>query len=122
EASAVAFERGGGWLAAVLAHLDRNRRLLADLLAQWLPEVGYTPPQATYLGWLDCRPLGLADPAGRCLAPGRVAGGGGAPLGPAGGGFGRISFATSGAVLTEIGQRRRAGPHPTPPRGSVHRG
>jgi len=72
EASAVAFEEGAGWLAAVRAHLDRNRRLLADLLAVRLPEVGYLPPEATYLAWLDCRPLGLADPARTFYDAGRV--------------------------------------------------
>jgi cystathionine beta-lyase len=105
EASAVAFDQGGHWLAAVLAHLDRNRQLLADLLAARLPEIGYLPPQATYLGWLDCRPLGLADPAERFLAAGRVAVGDGATFGPAGVGFVRVSFATSAAILTEIVDR-----------------
>jgi bifunctional pyridoxal-dependent enzyme with beta-cystathionase and maltose regulon repressor activities len=33
--------------------------LLADLLADHLPAVGYRPPQATYLAWLDCRKLDL---------------------------------------------------------------
>ena len=48
-------------LAQVVARLDGNRRLLADLLAEHLPDVRYTPPAATYLGWLDCRALGWGD-------------------------------------------------------------
>ena len=30
-------------------------------LAEHLPDVRYTPPAATYLGWLDCRALGWGD-------------------------------------------------------------
>ena len=56
------------------AHLDRNRRLLAALLATHLPAVGYVPPQASYLAWLDCTALGLGDdPAAYFLVHGRVA-------------------------------------------------
>jgi bifunctional pyridoxal-dependent enzyme with beta-cystathionase and maltose regulon repressor activities len=57
---------GGATLAeGLLAHLDRNRRLLAALLATHLPAVGYVPPQASNLAWLDCTALGLGDdPAG----------------------------------------------------------
>jgi cystathionine beta-lyase len=105
EASAVAFEQGAGWLAAVRAHLDRNRWLLADLLAARLPEVGYLVPEATYLAWLDCRPLGLADPAATFQTAGRVAVGDGAAFGSPGAGFVRVSFATSAAILTEIVHR-----------------
>lgn len=108
EAAAVAFEEGGPWLAAVLGHLDRNRRLLVDLLADRLPAVGYLPPEATYLGWLDCRALGLADPAATFFSAGRVAVGDGAIFGPPGAGFVRVSFATSAAVLTEIVDRMAA--------------
>jgi cysteine-S-conjugate beta-lyase len=108
EASAVAFERGEPWLAAVRAHLDRNRWLLADLVAARLPGVGYLPPQATYLAWLDCRQLGLADPAQTFLDAGRVAVGDGTAFGPPGAGFARVGFATSAAILTETVDRMAA--------------
>jgi cystathionine beta-lyase len=107
-ANVAAYTEGQPWLAAVLAHLDRNRRLLADLLRERLPEVGYAVPEATYLGWLDCRPLGLADPAATFLAGGRVAVGDGTAFGPPGTGFVRVSFATSAAILTEIVDRMAA--------------
>ena len=29
--------------------------MLADLLAERLPQVRYSPPDGTYLAWLDCR-------------------------------------------------------------------
>ena len=43
-ASTAAFTHGRSWLADIVAYLDGNRRLLADLLAEQLPDVGYTPP------------------------------------------------------------------------------
>ena len=44
-ASTAAFTHGRPWLADIVAYLDGNRRLLADLLAAHLPDVGYTPPE-----------------------------------------------------------------------------
>ena len=38
-AATAAYDTGGPWLDGVLAYLDGNRRLLADLLAERLPEV-----------------------------------------------------------------------------------
>ena len=53
--------RRRAWLDDVIAVLDHNRSLLAELLAAHLPEVGYAPPQAGYLAWLDLRALDLGD-------------------------------------------------------------
>ena len=62
EATRAAWEDGGDWLDALVVHLDRSRRLLVSLLTASLPDVGYVPPEATYLAWLDMRALQLADP------------------------------------------------------------
>ena len=73
-AAEAAFADGDAWLDAVLARLDANRALLAELLAAELPGIRWTPPEATYLAWLDCRALGLGDdPAAAFLERGRVA-------------------------------------------------
>jgi cystathionine beta-lyase len=58
-AATVAYTEGGDWLAEVIDYLDGNRRLLADLLAEHLPEIGYSVPDATYIAWLDCSRLGI---------------------------------------------------------------
>ncbi|MBN9180852.1 MAG: aspartate aminotransferase, partial [Microbacterium sp.] len=42
-----------GWLDGLLAALEINRSLLADLLAEHLPAARYLPPQAGYLAWVD---------------------------------------------------------------------
>jgi cystathionine beta-lyase len=94
-ASTAAYTDGRPWLDDVLAYLDGTRRLLADLVAEHLPDVRYTPPQATYLAWLDCRALDLParpgeffrDRAGVALTDGRL-------CGSAGVGWVRYTFAT----------------------------
>jgi cystathionine beta-lyase len=108
-AAVAAFRGGGVWLDALLAHLDRNRRLLVDLLAESLPEVGYLPPQASFLAWLDCSALALGDdPAAAFLERGRVALSRGPDFGRQGAGFARLNIGTSEALLTEAVRRMAA--------------
>lgn len=54
-ASTVAWTQGQPWLDDILAYLDGNRTLMTHLVAEHLPGVRYTPPEGTYLGWLDFR-------------------------------------------------------------------
>lgn len=105
-AHVAALRDGGDWLDAVLAGLDENRRLLGELLADRLPGVRYRPGAATYLAWLDCRPLGLGDdPAAAFLARGRVALSSGPAFGTGGAGHVRLNLATSPELLTEAVRR-----------------
>ncbi|MGE5408603.1 MAG: MalY/PatB family protein [Syntrophothermus sp.] len=105
-ASAAAFRAGEKWLDSVLAVLDHNRSLLTRLLAERLPEVGYVPPRAGYLAWLDFRVLGLGeDPAAALLERGRVALNPGPSFGPPGAGFARLNFGTSPALLEAAVER-----------------
>lgn len=107
-AHAAAFADGGPWLDAHLGGLDQNRALLAELVARWLPGVGYQPPEATYFAWLDCRPLDLdPDPATVFLERGRVALSGGETFVAGGDGFVRLNFAAAPATL-EAAVRRMA--------------
>jgi len=101
-AGEAAFEHGEEWLAALMRGLDDNRRLLAELLPAKLPGVGYVPPDAMYLAWLDLRPLHLGDSPGEVLLErARVALSDGPGFGDAGRGFARLNFATSPAILAE---------------------
>jgi len=113
-----AYRDGGMWLDALLDGLDANRHLLADLLAEHLPTVGYRVPDATYLAWLDCRALDIEDPA---LEPGlvtmsvgpaamfatraKVGLSAGTAFGSGGSGHVRLNMATSRAILTEAVER-----------------
>ena len=88
---------------AVLHHLDRNRRLLLELLAERLPEVIWTPPEASYLAWLDCRRLGLGDdPAELLSSRARVALSSGPLYGPPGAGHARLNFGTSAQLVEQM--------------------
>lgn len=107
-AHAVALSEGREWLAAHLRGLAENRTVLGDLLADQLPAVSWRPPEATYLAWLDCRALGLADdPAEVFLARGKVALNSGAEFGPGGEGHVRLNFATAPSILAEAVSRIR---------------
>jgi cystathionine beta-lyase len=105
-ASVAAFTEGLAWLDAVRAQLDENRTLLTGLLAQHLPRVGYAPPQASFLAWLDCRALGLGDdPSAQFLAKGKVAVNPGPNFGDPGRGHVRLNVGTSPALMTEAVRR-----------------
>ncbi|MGA8208935.1 MAG: aminotransferase class I/II-fold pyridoxal phosphate-dependent enzyme [Nocardioidaceae bacterium] len=99
-ANTAAYQHGVPWLEEVLAHLDGSRRLLADLLAEHVPAIGYTRPEGTYLAWLDCRRLGLGDhPATFFLEEAAVALTDGPACGRAGAGFVRHTLATPRPVI-----------------------
>ncbi|GAB3437858.1 aminotransferase class I/II-fold pyridoxal phosphate-dependent enzyme [Phycicoccus ginsengisoli] len=101
-----AYLEGASWLDALLAGLDENRRLLADLVQSRLPGVGYRVPEGTFLAWLDFTQVGLGDDpsavlrerAGVALHPGPGFGIGGA-------GHARLNFGTSPEILREAVDR-----------------
>ena len=105
-AAEAAFAEGDAWLDAVLAQLDANRTLLGRLLSEQLPEVAWTPPQASYLAWLDCRALALGDdPAAAFLERGRLALAPGTDYGRSGAGYARLNFGTSAELIADMVQR-----------------
>jgi len=111
-ANVVAFREGAPWLDDVLAYLDGNRRLLADLLAAHLPQVRYTPPEGTYLAWLDCRELGVEEPlADFFLREAGVALVDGPECGRVGAGHVRLTLATPRPVLETVVERMAAAVH-----------
>ena len=94
------------WLDALLAALDANRHLLADLLAEHVPAARYAIPDAGYLAWVDLSGLGWAeDPAERILTEARVAVHHGPTFGDEGRGFVRVNFGCSPEVLREAIER-----------------
>jgi len=121
-AHAEAFRSGGDWLASLLQGLDANRTLLGELIAAQLPGVKYQWPQGTYLAWLDCTELGIAEEAANDLAVvadlsgparwfldhARVALSSGHVFGSGGAGHVRLNFATSQSILIEAVSRMGA--------------
>lgn len=90
------------WLDALMARLDGNRRLLADLLAEHLPLAGYRLPEAGFLAWVDLSAYGWGDdPARRILREARVALNPGPSFGPQGAGHVRINLGCGPDVLAE---------------------
>jgi cysteine-S-conjugate beta-lyase len=101
-ATIAAFRDGVPWLEAVRAQLDDNRVQLSKLLATHLPSVGYQPPEASFLAWLDCTALNLDDPVAHFLDRARVALNPGLDYGAAGRGFVRLNMGTPPDMLQEI--------------------
>ena len=94
------------WLDSLLAALDHNRRLLADLLAEHLPEARYRIPDAGFLAWVDLSAYGWGDNPATAPAPhARVAFHHGPLFGDEGKGHVRINFACSPDLLREAIER-----------------
>nr|WP_194720139.1 aminotransferase class I/II-fold pyridoxal phosphate-dependent enzyme [Cellulosimicrobium arenosum] len=116
-AHVAALDHGDDWLDQVLVGVERNAWLLADLLAEHLPDVRHRPGDATYLAWLDCRALTdlpddggapAADPFRWFLDRAGVALEDGRRFGPGGAGHVRLNLATNVDVLTEAVERMGA--------------
>jgi cystathionine beta-lyase len=117
-ATVAALTEGGEWLDRLLLTLDRRRAQLGELLSARLPDVRWTPPEATYLAWLDCSALGAGDSArDACFERGRVALEPGSRFGAPGDGHLRLNFGTSAEILDEAVTRMAAALiRDTPPR------
>ncbi|MEV0913289.1 aminotransferase class I/II-fold pyridoxal phosphate-dependent enzyme [Streptomyces sp. NPDC049967] len=99
-ATVAALNDADAWLAEVLEVLDHNRTLLAELLDKHLPAARYTPPQASFLAWIDFRALGWGDdPAAHILGAAKVALNSGHRYGFPG--FARLNFGCAPETLTE---------------------
>ncbi|SFO71634.1 cystathione beta-lyase [Geodermatophilus dictyosporus] len=105
-ANTAAYTDGGAWLDELLVVLDGHRRLLADLVAAHLPGVRYTPPEGTYLAWLEG--LDADRPGDLLLARAGVAVVDGGRCGAAGRGAVRLNFATPAPVLERVVERMGA--------------
>ncbi|MEM7031838.1 MAG: PatB family C-S lyase [Chloroflexota bacterium] len=92
-AATAAYTQGSEWHEALLAYLLKNRDTLVDFVNNELPGVRTTVPEATYLGWLDCRESGIdGDPFEFFLDNAKVALNAGPTFGTAGDGFVRLNF------------------------------
>lgn len=102
-AAEAAYRYGREWLAEQLDYLRANRDRLVATVNE-LPGLEMASPEATYLGWIDCRGLGLANPSqffeehGLGMSPGL-------PFGDAQ--FVRFNFGCTEATMTEALQRMR---------------
>jgi cystathionine beta-lyase len=98
-AALAAYRDKSGWLEAQLAYLRENRDLVESAVALPMAHV-----EATYLAWIDCARLSVADPHAHFLAHG-VALSPGAQFGTPS--FVRLNFGTQRATLQEALRRMR---------------
>ncbi len=94
------------WLDSLLAAIDRNRRLLDELLGEYVPGARYEMPSAGYLAWVDLSELGWGEnPGVKILREAKVALHYGPAFGAEGAGRVRINIGCSPEVLSEAIQR-----------------
>jgi len=108
-AAFAAYRDGDAWLGELLRYLEANRDYLVDYVRRHLPGITMTPPEGTYLAWLDCRSAGPAagDPFTFFLERAKVALNDGALFGRGGQGFVRLNFGSPRSILTEGLERMR---------------
>lgn len=105
-ATVTAFEKGEPWLESLMLQLDHNRKLLADLIAEKTPGIGYRIPHCSYLAWLDLTSFNLGDdPSAILIEKAKVAFVPGARFGAQASQFVRLNFATSPEILEEAFNR-----------------
>ncbi|GEM87461.1 MalY/PatB family protein [Meiothermus granaticius] len=99
-------ESGQVWLQQTLERLRGNRDFLGDFLRTRLPQVGYVPPQGTYLALLDFTAFPFAkDVYQVMLKQAKVALNDGPPFGPGYQGYLRLNFATPREIVQEALER-----------------
>lgn len=105
-ATVTAFEKCDAWLDEAIEILDQNRNLIANLISARIPAIGYAPPHASYLAWLDMSKLDLGEDPGLALIErAKVAFNSGHIYGALGKKHVRFNFATSPVIITEAIER-----------------
>ncbi|MDL5352733.1 aminotransferase class I/II-fold pyridoxal phosphate-dependent enzyme [Microbacterium sp. zg-YB36] len=105
-ANTAAYSAGAPWLAETREYLDGNRRLLAELLAEHVPQARMTLPEGTYIALIDFRAYGLEGDLGEWFREhAGVAMTDGAACGQAAIGHTRFVFALPRPLLREAVMR-----------------
>ncbi|MCM7619098.1 MalY/PatB family protein [Enterobacter vonholyi] len=58
-----AYQQGEPWLDALRGYLEGNLSYIAQEVNHAFPKLNWQPPEATYLAWIDLRPLNIDDRA-----------------------------------------------------------
>ena len=98
-----AYREGAPWLEALRTYLQDNMAAIASQLNQAFPQLNWQPPEASYLAWIDLRPLNLDDRALQdvLIHQQKVAIMPGYTYGPEGNGFVRLNAGCPRAKLDE---------------------
>ncbi|MFT8872381.1 MAG: MalY/PatB family protein [Sporolactobacillus sp.] len=108
-AAEAAYRSGDAWLDECLQVIERHARTLVNFFANELSALSMCVPEGTYLGWIDCRALGLNERALQKLfvEKAHLALNPGASFGEGGDGFVRINLACPEQILHEAMRRLR---------------
>lgn len=98
-----AYRYGEQWLEELLPYLYENIMICKRFIEEEIPGISVMVPEGTYLIWLDCRGLGLADKEiwNSLLKKGKLGLEPGSKYGPGGEGFLRMNIACSRETLLE---------------------
>jgi cysteine-S-conjugate beta-lyase len=98
-----AYRHGGEWLDALLQYLQKNINRLCSYIETNLPKLRVIRPEATYLVWIDCRPLGKTERQLKqlLLEKGKIAVEFGSKFGEEGRGFIRVNIACPRKTLED---------------------
>ncbi len=98
------------WLEELLVHLDSNRKLVEDFMAEYIPEVKVHRLEGTYLQWLDFRAFGMNKEELEAFMTKKAQWytDEGYVFGEAGAGFERINLACTRSALQAALERMRA--------------
>jgi cystathionine beta-lyase len=103
----VAYREGAPWLDSLTLYLRGNLDLVNSFAASALPGIRPMPPDASFLVWMDARPIDerVGDVKEFFLRESRVNLYSGRVYGPGGEGFIRLNFGCPRPVLREALQR-----------------
>jgi cysteine-S-conjugate beta-lyase len=104
-AAEAAYSRGRDWFEEIRGRLAANRELLVALVREHLPRARFTPPEGTYLAWIDLSDYGLDDPHDFLVEHARVATSAGKHFRGGGQQHVRLNFATDSGILIEMMER-----------------
>lgn len=99
-----AYRNGEEWLGELKKHLYNNYEMLRGLCDEFSELIKLTPIEGTYLGWLDCRGMGLKDKELRDFFVHEAALGlsAGVSFGREGSGFMRLNFAIASDKMSQV--------------------
>ena len=110
-ATIAAFKHGEPWRKEMIAYIEHNVEFVENYLRQHIPAIKPWRPQASFLVWLDCRPLGLSHDqlVDLFVNQAHLALNDGAMFGKEGSGFMRLNIGCPKALLARaLNQLREA--------------
>lgn len=102
-ATIAAYQQGESWRKEMLHYVEENILFVENYCKDHLPNIRPLRPEASFLVWLDCRPLGLQHDELIDLFVNRahLALNDGAMFGPGGEGFMRLNVGTPRSILLQ---------------------